>query len=119
VFEKEGADPYDVSPHKNSSKNNSQAEHNSPNGHHNKTPDYAQQILLEQLESEIKALNQDKTELKSKVERMSENLRKIRYNDVTEKNRLNETNENLKEEIERLQDNETSRSNLDITQSDN
>jgi hypothetical protein len=50
---------------------------------------------------------------------MSENLRKIRYNDVTEKNRLNETNENLKEEIERLQDNETSRSNLDITQSDN
>lgn len=50
---------------------------------------------------------------------MSENLRKIRFNDVTEKNRLNETNENLKEEIERLQENETSRSNLDITQSDN
>jgi hypothetical protein len=50
---------------------------------------------------------------------MSENLRKIRYNDVIEKNRLNETNENLKEEIERLQENEMSRSNLDITQSDN
>lgn len=119
MFEKEGTDPYDPSPYKNSSKNNSQPESNSPNGHPTKTPDYAQQIMVEQLESEIKALNQDKTELKSKVDRMSENLRKIRYNDVIEKNRLNDTNSNLQQEISRLEQNEMSRSNLDITQSDN
>lgn len=96
----------------NKNNNNSNCENNGPNStkqkdyefinnnketHNSET--HANKFVIEELEKEIKELKGDKSKLEQKVERMAENLKRLRYKDLMDNSKLNQTNDDLRREI--------------------